>query len=255
MAGFFRHRHGLGRELRDARPRPSEPLVRSIETRVEAGRSLPRRRLLRLAPAAAFTAVLVGGLAATGGFGYAASGVRQAADSISKVFVSSKGHGPVIVRILSSGHDQYRPGYGWGDPNHTHTGPPGLSRKPGSSNLVAHQGRTQGLGRFEIVKTKFTVDEQAHLFISITTGKHSKRRLPIAQRHSRVGHGVKGRATKRLSYIVLVPRTIRLKLAIPKVQLQRESQRRAGNRHRYYIHIKALAPNGQWAQLYIPFKA
>jgi hypothetical protein len=242
VTGFFRRRHGLGHELRDARPRPPEPLVRSIERRVEAARSLPRRRLLRLAPAAAFTAILVVGIAATGGFSYAASGVAQVANSISNVLVAPRQHKPVIVRFLSSGHDQYKPGYGWGDPNHNHTGPPGLHRH-GKKNLSA-----KDKGKFGIVLTSFSIDEQAHLYISIMTGKgkHAKRLL-IVQHYSKVGEGVKGLPTKNLSYLVLIPRTIGLKIAIPKHLLL--------HGHRYFIRIKARAYDGRTAVLYIPFKA
>jgi hypothetical protein len=239
--GFLRRRNGLGQELRGARPRPTEPLVRSIESRIEAARPRPRRRLMRFAPAVAFTAVLVGAIAATGGIGYAAAGVQQVANSVSNVLVArSHRHRARKARHLSSGHDQYKPGYGWGDPNHTHTGPPGLHRH-GRKHLVAHRH-----GRFATVNTRFSVDEQAHLYISVTTGRgKSAKRLLISQKHSRVGQGVKGRPTKNLSYLMLIPRTMGLKLAIPKGLLS--------HGHRYYISITARAPNGRRAHLFIPF--
>jgi hypothetical protein len=243
MTGFLRRRNGLGQELRDARPRPSEPLVRSIEARVEAARSLPRRRLKRLAPAVAFTAALVGAIAATGGIGYAATGVDQVANSVSNV-LAPRDHTPTARNggHLSSGHDQYKPGYGWGDPNHTHTGPPGLHRHGPVRVSRNHHGK------FVMVKTGISVDEQAILTISITTGKgRGAKQLLISQRHSHVGQGVKGRSTKILRYLMLIPRTIGLNLAIPKRMLQ--------HGHRYYIHITATAPNGRRASLFIPFTA
>jgi hypothetical protein len=240
MSGLFRRRQGLGQELRDARPRPSEALVRSIERRVDASRSRPPRRLLRLAPAAAFTVVLAVALGATGGIGYAGSGVAQVANSISRVLAADRSNGVPGVRYLSSGHDQYKPGYGWGDPNHTHKGPPGLKKK-GSV-------KTRHKQKYAFVSAKFNLDGQADVWISIQTGKgKSAKRLSIIQKHSRVGQGVKGRATKNLRYRVLIPRTILMRLAIPARLLI--------HGHRYYIHIKARAPNGRTAQLYIPFKA
>jgi hypothetical protein len=240
MSGFLRRRQGLGQELRDARPRPQDALVRSIESRVDASRSRPRRRLLRLAPAAAFTVALAAALAATGGISYAASGVEQAANSISNVLVPPRPQKPVIVRFLSSGHDQYRNGYGWGDPNHIHTGPPGLKKKG--------PPHTRHKRKYTFVFAKFHIDEQADVWFSIQTGKSkSAKRFAIIQKHSRVGQGVKGRATKSLRYRVLIPRTIRMKLAIPTNMLK--------HGHRYYIRIRARSPIKRRSQLFIRFKA
>ena len=41
------------------------------------------------------------------------------------------------MRGLTAGGDQYRPGYGFGDENHNHTGPPGLSGKGGEKTPPA----------------------------------------------------------------------------------------------------------------------
>lgn len=241
MTGFFRRRPGLGQELRDARARPSEPLVRSIESRFEAARSRPPRRLLRLAPAVAFTAILAGGLAATGGLGYAASGVEHVAGSVSRVLAADHPQRAGSARQLSSGHDQYRPGYGWGDPNHTHTGPPGLNKKSGHP-----KGKQKG--RFTFVTVKINVDEQADLYFSVTSGKAKRgKALLIVQKRSHVGQGVKGRPTKKLHYRMLIPRTILVRLAIPSRMLH--------HGQRYYIHVLARspAPYHRTAQLWIPF--
>ena len=84
----------------------------------DAGSQGNSRRLRNLAAAGGITGVLTAGLLATGGIGYAANGVKNAAGG-------------------SAAGTQYgdtRPGWGCGDKNHVHTGPPGrqyASRPPG----------------------------------------------------------------------------------------------------------------------------
>jgi len=95
-----------------------------------------------------------------------------------------------------------------------------------------------------IVSTSFTIDEQAHLFISVvdtTTGKE----LLITQTKSKVGNKLTGEQAKNLNFLVLVPRTIPIKLAIPKNLLI------AG--HTYEIRIIARDPQGNKKTLVIPF--
>ncbi len=243
MTGFFR-RDSLGRQLRAARPQPPSALVSRIEERVRSAQ--PRRRVgWRLAMPVAFTGSLAAALAAVGGIGYAASSIEHAAKTVSHVFMRAQAHEPVIVRGLSSGGDQYRPGFGWGDPNHNHSGPPGLKRKGGE---LAPPLQPQVQGDYATISTSFTLDEQAHLWVSIVTAKSLKApRLLISQKHSKIGRGLKGAPAKSINYLVLVPRTIPLKLGIPKKLLEPGKT--------YYIRIIARDPQHHRSILYIPFTA
>src|SRR3954464_4083196 len=106
------------RQLRAERATPSDELVRSI---------VPRREQRRqLAFAGALTAALAVSLSAVGGVSYAATSLTHAAKAAVKLVSPTSHHGSVVVQGLSAGGDQYRPGYGFGDKNHEHTGPPGL---------------------------------------------------------------------------------------------------------------------------------
>lgn len=243
MTGFLR-RDSLARQLRAARPQPPSALVSRIEERVRAVR--PRRRgTWRVAVPVAFTGALAAALAAVGGIGYAASSVEHAAKTVSHVFMRAQAHEPVIVRGLSSGGDQYKPGFGWGDPNHNHSGPPGLKRKGGA---LAPPLTPKVQGDYAMVSTSFTIDEQARLWVSIVTGKSLKApKLLISQKHSKIGRGLKGAPAKSINYLELVPRTIPLKLAIPKNLLQPGKT--------YYLRIIARDPQHNRKVLYIPFTA
>jgi hypothetical protein len=78
-------------------------------------------RLTRLAAAGGMTAALAAGLLASGGLGYAATTVKKTA-----------GAGPPDRQ-----YGDTRPGWGCGDTNHVHTGPPGrqdASPPPGCTN-------------------------------------------------------------------------------------------------------------------------
>jgi hypothetical protein len=241
MTGFFRRGDGLERELRAARPRPSDELVSQLEARVSAGRPA-RRGSLRVAVPVALTAALVGALAAVGGVGYAASSIESAAKAVSHVFVPAKQHQAIVVEGLTSGGDQYQPGFGFGDPNHNHTGPPGLTRQGGE---FAPPLTPKTVGNTSIVSTSFTLDEQAHLFVSVIDPKTGKELL-ITQTKSKIGSNLSGAQAKNINYLVLVPRTIPLKLAIPSNLLT------AGTT--YAIRIIARDPQGNKKTLLIPFK-
>jgi hypothetical protein len=242
MSGFLHRGDPLGRELRSARPRPSEELVSRIEGRLRDVRPVTRRGSLRLAIPVALTVTMVGALAAVGGVSYAASSVAQAAKEVAHVFVPAKQHKAVAVESLNAGHDQYRPGYGWGDPNHTHTGPPGLVKKGGAFApplLPTLKGPTA------LVSTSFTLDEQAHLTFSVFDAKTHKKLL-LTQTKSRLGNGITGRQTKNIQYLMLVPRTIPLKLAIPANLVTPGSS--------YYIRIRARSPLNEVKFLRIPIR-
>lgn len=236
----LRHRSdSLERELRRQRPRPTDELISRIEGRVRS--AAPRRRVFRYAIPAALTAAMLGALAAVGGVSYAASGVEHAAQAVEHVFVPAKQTRPIAISGLTAGGDQYRPGYGWGDPNHVHTGPPGLTRKGGAFApplIPITRGKTS------YVTTSFSLDEQAHLTISVFD-KRTGKKLLLTQGKSKLGNGIHGRQTKNIQYLVLVPRSIPLHLAIPANLLA------PGNA--YYIRIRARSPLGAIKYLAIPF--
>jgi hypothetical protein len=244
MTGFFKRGDKLEGELRAARPRPSDELVSRIEGRVRAERpALARRGSFRVAVPVALTATMVAALAAVGGVSYAATSVENAAKAVSHVFVPAKAHQAVVVESLTAGGDQYQPGFGFGDPNHNHDGPPGLT-KPGGE--FAPPLTPKIVGNTATISTSFTIDEQAHLFISVIDKKTGKQLL-ISQDKSKVGTKLKGKQTKSLNYLVLVPRTIPLNLAVPKNLLQ------AG--HTYQIQIIARDPQGNKKTLLVPFQS
>jgi hypothetical protein len=179
-------------------------------------------------------------LAATGGLGYAASSVTSAVKVAKRVVAPAKTARPVEI---SAGGDQYRPGYGFGDPNHNHTGPPGLQRAGGA---FAPPVQVQHKWPTAFVFTSFVVDEQAHINISVVDLKTGQKVL-ITQNKSVVGQGISGPQTKTVQYAVLVPRTIKIKLAIPRSQLVWG--------HRCVIVITAIDPDGNSKTLRIPFIA
>src|SRR4051812_12746227 len=90
------------------RPEPELRFVRDLEASLlRPQRNRPRLRARALVAGCA-TVALCAGLAATGGLSYAASSLAGAA------------HVAKRVHLQSAGGDQYRPGYGFGDPNHNH---------------------------------------------------------------------------------------------------------------------------------------
>jgi hypothetical protein len=183
----------------------------------------------------ALAAVMLVALAAVGGVGYAASSVERTVKTVAHIFVADK---PIVVRSLSAGGDQYQPGFGWGDDNHNHSGPPGLKEE---------KPKTKTKGNTEHVSTKITVDEQATLSLSVVDGKGpGAKALQLLQNQSKVGKGVKGAPTKTIQYKVLVPRTIPLDLAVP-ANLTVPG-------HTYYIRVIATDPDGNKKTTYIPFK-
>ncbi len=239
---MFKRGDGLERELRRLRAEPTDEFVRRIETRVHAARPTYRRSSFRLAVPVALTAAMVAALGAVGGVGYAASSVKDAARAVAHVFAPAKQSRPIVVSGLTSGGDQYRPGYGWGDDNHNHEGPPGLKKQGGE---FAPPLTTTVKGKTAFVSTSFTIDEQAHLFISVLDTK-SKKELVVTQTQSKIGSGLKGKQTKTVQYLVLVPRKIPLTLALPASLVLPG--------HTYAIEVIARDPSGQKTKLLIPFK-
>jgi hypothetical protein len=237
---FGRREDALERELRGERPRPSDALLSRIEGRLRED-ATPRRRSFRYAVPGALTAAMILALASVGGVGYAATSVGHAAAAVAHVFVPATQHAPIAVSGLTAGSDQYRPGFGFGDPNHTHTGPPGLKRKGGA---FAPPLITRTVGPTAFVKTNVTLDEQAHITISVFDRKTGKKLL-LTQTKSAIASGITGPQTKNVQYLVLVPRTIPLRLAIPANLVA------PGNA--YYIRIRARSPLNTVKFLAIPF--
>ena len=249
MQGFWKRSDRLARELRGARPEAPADLIDRFEGRLRTEQPQAKRSYRGALPAA-FTAVVLGGLAAVGGVSYAASSVSSAVQAVTHVFVPASTKRVVVLSGLSSGGDQYKPGYGYGDPNHNHSGPPGLKAggdtANGSSSNAAFAPPLQPaiVGPTAIISTSLKIDEQAHLFISVldkTTGKE----LLITQTKSTVGEKLSGVQAKTVNYLVLVPRTIPFKLAIPANYLQPSDK--------YAIRVIARDPQHNKTTLEIPF--
>ncbi|HSP72575.1 MAG TPA: hypothetical protein VLN26_09415 [Gaiellaceae bacterium] len=242
-----RERKQFERELRRLRPEPRREHVATIvSTLAPAPRRRPAGRP-RVVFAGALTAGLVVALGSVGGIGYAASAAQQAATTVKHVFVPSSRKAVVVVSGLSAGGDQYRPGYGWGDRNHNHTGPPGLRRKGGAFAPPLLAVPTDR-GIAAIAKTAFTIDEQSHLYITVIDRRGTE--LLLTQHSKRggstVGKGVTGPQTKVIQYLVLVPRSIPISLRVPGNLLAQGQT--------YRIRIIARDPQGNRSVAYIPFR-
>jgi hypothetical protein len=162
-----------------------------------------------------------------------------------KQIVTPKSNRLVLtINGANAGGDQYRPGYGWGDKNHTHTGPPGLSKgKPGEKAPPAQVKRLNS--QAVTVSTSVTVDEQAGLYFSVVDAQGN--RLLLTQKGSAVGTGLKGPQTKSIHYVMLVPRTLSFQIRIPANLLV------AGQT--YSIRVIAVDTDGNKTQTTIPFSA
>jgi len=206
-------------------------------------RSLSPRRPARrqFAFAGALTASLVIALSAVGGVSYAATAVTKAADAVAKVVTPKAHHGVVVVAGLNAGGDQYRPGFGFGDPHHNHTGPPGLNK----SGAKLPPAQVTNVGKAVIVKTAITSDEQAALYFSVLDPSGNE--LLLTQKGSTVGAGVQGPQTKSIHYVMLVPRTLAFQIRIPANLLT------AGQT--YSIRVIAVDAQGNKTTTTIPFTA
>jgi len=169
--------------------------------------------------------------------------------------------GAIAVSGITSGRDQYRPGYGWGDPNHNHTGPPGICRGtanppdrantpgcPPAALAPPLQARRTNDGLAAVVRTTVTISEQASLSIAVVDRAGKKLLLTQSSRRggSTVGQGVEGPQTKVIRYQMLVPRALPVQLRIP-VNLLRPGQL-------YRIVIQATDPQGNRRAITIPFR-
>jgi len=236
MNPFRRNRDPeLEHELKAARPEPRDAFVTELTSRIdEATRPRRARRFNpRLAFATGLAIAMLVAAASVGGFGYAATAASHIVHGVTSLLASNSGS--AIGSNLSAGSDQYQPGYSWGDPNHSHSGPPGLTREGGdfAPPLVANCS-TGGTAH---VKFTITLDEQADLAITIF-GKDGKK-LPFATPD--------GKTRKKLDYRVLVPRAMHLRFDVP-CSLLADGQT-------YLVHIQATDPDGNTSTIDIPFSA
>jgi len=192
--------------------------------------------------AGALTVVLVAALAAVGGVSYAANAVTHVAHVAKKIVAPSSVHGAIVVKGLNAGGDQYRPGFGFGDPNHNHSGPPGLTGSAGEKTPPAQTSRT---GKTVKVATTIRVDEQAALYISVLDANGN--RLILNQKGSKIGGAVSGVQVKTIHYVVLVPRSIPIQLQVPKNLLVKGQT--------YTLHVIAVDSDGNKSTSDIPFVA
>lgn len=225
----------LERRLRGERSEAPATLVRSISGRV----GVRHTGVPRLALGGAMTAVMLVALGSVGGISYAANAAKEAAKIVQKAVAPS---GAISVSGISAGGDQYRPGFGFGDPNHNHTGPPGLQRSGGEA-APPIRARSLASGKAKLVSFTVRIDEQAALRIHVLDADGKP--LLLTQRGSKLGAGLDGPQTKTIRYTVRVPRSIPITLRIPANLL------RAGET--YVVRVVATDPSGQRSEILIPF--
>ena len=196
----------------------------------------------RVGFAASLTVVLIGALSLVGGVSYAANSITHVAQAAAKIVAPAAKHAAVTVQSPTAGGDQYKPGFGFGDPNHNHDGPPGLQGKNGEKTPPA-QVRTQGTAK--LVATRIRVDEQAALYISVLDADGN--RLILNQEGSKVGSAVTGKQVKTIHYVMLVPRSIPIQILVPANLLVKGQT--------YRIHVIAVDAQGNKSETDIPFVA
>jgi hypothetical protein len=243
-----RSRREAERRIRALRPEPRREFVEQLSASIEPVRRGGQGFRARVAFSGALTALLLAGLGTVGGIGYAATAVGQAAHVVKKAFVPKAKGSAVVVRGLSAGGDQYQPGYGFGDDSHNHTGPPGLTKK-GGEFAPPQQTKPVDGGIAGVVSSSITLDEQAHLYISVVDA--SGKKLLLTQKSKRggsnVGGSLAGPQTKVIQYLVLVPRTIPLSVRVPANLLDPSKT--------YRIRVIAMDPDGNKSTTFLPFRA
>jgi hypothetical protein len=201
---FNRDLRKVERRLRDGRPTPSAELMRSLAPR--------RSQRRQFAFAGALTAALAISLAAVGGVSYAATAVSGVVKAAKQVVAPKSHHLVFTIKGPNAGGDQYRPGFGFGDPNHNHTGPPGLTR--GAAGEKAPPAQVKRVNsKATTVSTSITLDEQAALYFSVLDAQGNQ--LLLTQQGSAIGAGLEGPQTKSIHYVMLVPRTLSFQIRIP----------------------------------------
>jgi hypothetical protein len=178
-----------------------------------------------------------------GGVSYAANAVTHAADVAKSVVVT---HVHVVSKGVTAGGDQYQPGYGFGDPNHNHAGPPGLDNGTSGQKAPPTQTAPSSDGKAKIATAEISSDEQAAIYISVLDSHGVQ--LLLTQKGTKIGgDDVAGPQVKTIHFVMLVPRTIPLKLRIPANLVIPG--------HRYTIRVIAVDPQGNKSRVYIPFTA
>ena len=233
---FNRDLRKVERRLRAERPAPSAELMRSLAPR--------RVRRPQFAFAGALTVALAISLSAVGGVSYAANAVNSVVKAAQKIVAPKSNHLVFTINAPNSGGDQYRPGFGFGDPNHNHTGPPGVvNGTAGAKAPPAQVKRVDAKGT--TVTTSITVDEQAALYFSVLDSSGTQ--LLVTQKGSKIGNGLEGVQAKSIHYAMLVPRTLAFSLRIPANLLT------AGQT--YSIRVIAVDAQGNKSETKIPFTA
>jgi len=228
-------------ELRTGRPVASAGLAASIAYGLDPRRA-PTTSRRQLAFAAALTATLASALASVGGVSYAANAVTHAA-AVAKSIVVTRVH--VVSRGITAGGDQYRPGFGFGDPNHNHTGPPGLADGKPGEKAPPTQITPTGDRKAVLASGQITVDEQAALYFSVLDSAGNQ--LLLTQKGTKIGGSVEGPQVKTIHYVMLVPRTIPVQIRVP-ANLLRKGQS-------YRIRIIAVDAQGNKSTSFIRFTA
>ena len=234
---FNRDLRKVERRLRAERPAPSAELMRSLA---------PRRVVKRpqFAFAGALTVALAIALSAVGGVSYAANAVNSVVKAAQKIVAPKSNHLVFSIKAPNAGGDQYRPGFGFGDPNHNHTGPPGLTNGNGGAKAPPAQVKRIN-SKAALVSTSITVDEQAALYFSVLDSQGNT--LLLTQKGSAIGSGLDGPQAKSIHYVMLVPRTLSFQLRIPANLLT------AGQT--YSIRVIAVDAQGNKSETKIPFTA
>ncbi len=228
-------------ELRTGRPVASAGLAASIADGLNPART-PKTASRQLGFAAALTATLAAALASVGGVSYAANAVTHAA-AIAKSVVVTRVH--VVGKGLTAGGDQYRPGFGFGDPNHNHTGPPGVTNGKKGEKAPPTQVAPTSDNKAILASGQITVDEQAALYFSVLDSAGNQ--LLLTQKGTKIGGNVEGPQAKTIHYVMLVPRTIPVQIRVPANLLTKGET--------YRIRIIAVDAQGNKTRTFISFTA
>lgn len=233
----------LEKRLRHERPQASPTLIQALAPHARPTVT-PQLKTSRrqLAFAAALTATLALALAAVGGVSYAANAVAHAAEAAKSVVVT---HVHVVGKGITAGGDQYKPGYGFGDENHNHTGPPGVTDgKPGEKAPPTQIAPTTDK-KAVLASGQITVDEQAALYFSVLDSSGTQ--LLLTQKGTTIGGNVDGPQVKTIHYVMLVPRSIPVQIRVPANLLKKGEA--------YRIRIIAVDAQGNKTTSYINFTA
>jgi hypothetical protein len=235
----------LEKRLRRERPQASAALIQAIAPSARpATVAAPASRAARrqLAFAATLTTTLAIALAAVGGVSYAANAVTHAAAAAKSIVVT---HVHVVAKSATAGGDQYRPGFGFGDPNHNHTGPPGITNGKKGEKAPPTQVAPTSDNKAVIASGQITVDEQAALYFSVLDSAGNQ--LLLTQKGTKIGGNVEGPQTKTIHYVMLVPRTIPVQIRVPANLLKKGET--------YRIRIIAVDAQGNKTRTFISFTA